>query len=294
MTSPEPLPEPTSGLALSLESSYFGFYAHAGFAAALLNRGIRPMFLAGASSGSVIALLLGAGFSTEEIRTIIFDPKFKWSFWEPMSFVRGFAMMVNWPGVSGLTTAKGAQKYLANILRDRAPNIEDCRHAEVSLAVANLNRLRTEILTEGNASAAMIASCAFPCLIAPQKIASGYCWDGGVANSSPFLHYAEDDRVQTIITHHIHHHSLADRWEQPNFRPRIADTFARGHLLITEEIHRLHLQRMADAGKRMLPVTTTTNRPGLFSHQATQKFCYGAGWENGITFADQYLAGKLG
>ena len=293
MASPEPLPEPIPGLALSLESSYFGFYAHAGFAAALLEKGIRPMFLAGASSGSVIAILLGAGFSSDEIRNIIFNPRFKWSFWEPMSFARGIAMMFNWPGVSGLTTAKGAKTHLAQVLKDRAPNIEDCRYAEVSLAVANLNRLRTEILTEGDASAAMIASCAFPCLITPQKLASGYCWDGGVANSSPFLHYAEDDRVQTIITHHIRHHGLADRWNQPNFRPRIADTFARGHLLITEEIHRLHLQRMVDAGKRMLPVTTTTNRPGLISRITSQHACYDKGWESGTTFAEQYLAGKL-
>lgn len=294
MAAPEPLPAPTPGLALSLESSYFGFYAHAGFAAALLAKGIRPTYLTGASSGSVIAMLLGAGFSTEEIRNIIFDPKLKWSFCEVRGLARGFAMMFYWPGVSGLTTANRARKHLATVLRDRAPNIEDCQFAEVSLAVANLDHLRTELVTEGDSASAMVASCAFPCLIAPQKLDRGYCWDGGVANSSPFLHYAEDDRVQTIITHHIHHPSIADRWNQPGFRPRIADTFARGHLLITEEIHRLHLQRMTDAGKRMLPVTTTTDRPGLFSRRASQHALYDAGWESGSTFAGQYLAGKLG
>lgn len=285
-------PEPTPGLALSLESSYFGFFAHAGFAAALLEKGIRPGFFAGASSGSMIATLLGAGFSTGEIKEIIFDPKFKWSFWELKSFARGFAMMFYWPGVSGLTSAKDARKYLTRVLLERAPLLENCRHGEVSITVANLNRLRTEILTRGDTASAILASCAFPCLVSPQKVGGDFCWDGGLANSSPFLHYAEDERIDTIITHHIHHPSVADRWNQRGFRPRIADTLARGHLLITAEIHRLHLQMMENAGKRMLPVTTTTDRPGLFSGKGTQQRCYDLGWESGENFANGFLAEK--
>jgi len=285
-----PLPEPTPGLALSLESSYFGFFAHAGFAAALLHHGIRPGFFAGASSGSMIATLLGAGFSAEEIKAIIFDPKFKWSFWELKSFARGFAMMFCWPGVSGLTSARDARKYLTRVLLERAPVLEACRHGEVSVTVANLNKLRTEILTRGDSVSAILASCAFPCLVSPQAVEGELCWDGGLANSSPFLHYAEDDRVDTIITHHIHHPSVGDRWKQPGFRPRIADTLSRGHQLITVEIHRLHLQVMEKSGKRMLPVTTTTDRPGLFSGRAAQQRCYDLGWESGENFATGYLA----
>lgn len=291
---PDTPPDITPGLALSLESSYFGFFAHAGFAAALLDRGIRPGFFAGASSGSMIATLLGAGFTSEEIKAIIFDPKFKWSFWELKSFARGFAMMFCWPGVSGLTSARDARKHLTRVLLERAPVLEACSYGEVSVTVANLNKLRTEILTTGDSASAILASCAFPCLVSPQQVDGELCWDGGLANSSPFLHYADDDRVDTVITHHIHHPSVADRWKQPGFRPRIADTLSRGHLLITAEIHRLHLQMMEKSGKRMLPVTTTTDRPGLFSGRAAQQRCYDLGWESGENFATGYLSGRDG
>ena len=279
------------GLALSFESSFFGFYAHAGFAAALLEKGIRPSFLTGASAGSLIAVLVGAGFTSEEIRTIIFSKSFKWGFWEAKSFLRGWAMSVYFPGVSGLSSGRHAVKHLAGVLRDRMPRLEDAKQGEVSIAVANLNKLTSEILTHGDSASAIVASCAVPVLIAPQKIGDHYYSDGGLANSSPFLHYADDPRVDTIITHHIRHTGRGDAWAKPAFKPRIADTLAVGHLLITEEIHRLHLERMKLAGKKMLPVTTITDRPGLFSGRKTQERCYELGWESGEQFAGDGLRG---
>lgn len=290
MPHPETPPDACEGLALSLESSYFGFYAHAGFAAALLENGIRPRFVTGTSSGSLIAVLIGAGFSSEEIRTLLFSPKFKWAFWELKSFARGIAMMLYWPGVAGLSSFRHARKYLVEVLKDRAPNLEDCHQAEVSIPVANLNLLRTEILTRGDSAHAVLASCAVPCLVSPQKLPSGYCSDGGLANSSPFLHFADDDRVRTIITHHIRHTGLDEPWHEPRFRPRISDTVSRGHHLIAGEFHRLNLRLMEKSGKHMIPATTTTVRPGLFSPKTLQHRCYDTGFETGAKLA----AGRVG
>jgi NTE family protein len=292
MHPPEPPPDSTPGLALSLESSFFGFYAHAGFAAGLLESGIRPQFFSGASAGSMISVFLAAGFSTREIRDIIFSRKFKWAFWELKSFARGFAMMLYWPGVAGLTSFRHAEKYFSGLLKDRAPNLEDCRHGEVSIPVANLKLLRTEILSQGNSAAAILASCAVPCLVSPQKLPSGYCWDGGIANSSPFLHYAEDPRVITIITHHIRHQGADDPWDSNDFKPRISDTLARGHHLIAREIHRLHLNEMRHSSKRMIPATTIADRPGLFSSVKTQVRCYDAGYEQAMRIREKIKEDK--
>lgn len=271
-------PDFTPGLALSLESSFFGFYAHAGFTAGLIENGVRPQFLTGASAGAMIAVLTGAGFSTEEIRSIIFSRKFKWAFWELKSFARGFAMMLAWPGVSGLTTFRDAKKYFTALLEDRAPNLEDCTHGEVTIPVANLNLMRTEILSTGDSAAAILASCAVPCLVAPQKLPSGYCWDGGLANSSPFLHYADDKRVGKIITHHIRHSGSKDLWTEPSYRPRISDTVSRAHHLIAAEIQRLHFQIMEISGTPIRSITSETPRPGLFSGNSLQSACYQVGY----------------
>lgn len=294
--SPLPPPRPDApgpsheGLALSMESSFLGFFAHAGFLRSLRAAGIRPAFYAGASSGSLLAVLAGAGYDDAEIRALIFDPAFKYSFWEPSSFARMIGMTFWLRGATGFTSGARTRRYLLRAFAGRAERLEDCRHGEVSVAVANLTRLRTEILTRGEAAAAVVASCAFPCLVAPQAMENGHCWDGGIANSCPILHYAEDPRVRTVIAHHIRHPGRETDWTAPGFRPRISDTIGRGHELITRELREFHLRALAASGKELLRVRTIAARPGPLAGRALLEKCYQAGVESGEKFAAEFTA----
>ncbi len=292
MTPPPPSPDVSKGLALSLESSFLGFFAHAGFTAAVLGKGIRPQFLTGASSGSLIASLAAAGFSSGEIREVIFPSKFKWSFFEWPGIARGIGMMLWLRGACGLSSGKKVRRYLEGVFARRVTRIEDCPAGQLSIAVANLSKLSTEILTDGEIAAAVVASFSVPILMSPQKLPSGYCWDGGVANSCPFDHFADDPAVHTVITHHIEGNSVGSDWSSLAFRPRISDAFGRGHQLITNEMHGLRVRRLEDAGKRLIAVTTSCPRPGLFSRRKTLDQCYQAGYDSGSAFADKFLAGS--
>lgn len=278
-------PEAIPGLALSLESSFLGFFAHAGFLGALIEAGLRPRHIAGASSGAIIAVLAGAGFDTAEIRKVIFDPVFRRSFWEWGSFPRMMGMTLWLRGATGFTSARKTIRYFESMLRDRAPRLEDATHARVAVAVANLTANRTEILTEGDAAKAIIASCAFPILVCPQKLGGDWFWDGGLADSCPFAHYAMDAEVGTIIAHHLDHPDHVERWGVPGFVPRISDAFGRAHALITRELREYHVATVRAAGKRLLPVTTMVTRPGIFAGNKVLEKCYEDGWKSGADFA---------
>jgi predicted acylesterase/phospholipase RssA len=273
-----------------MESSFLGYFAHAGFLGALHAAGVRPSHLAGASSGSLIAVMAAAGFSTERIRSEIFDPAFRRSFWEWSSFSRMMGMLFWLRGATGFSSAAGARRHLERIFKDSAPNLEDCRHARISVAVANLTHNRTEILETGNTAEIIIASCAFPGLVCVQKIGSGHCLDGGVADSCPFVHYADCADVHTIITHHIEHVGHGDSWSTPGFIPRISDVLGRAHEIITHELHKMHVNRVLSANKILIPVTTAIKRPGPFTSYARLEACYESGWETGATFLAKHGA----
>ena len=273
------------GLALSMESSFLGFYAHAGFCAALAERGIRPSHVSGSSSGALVAALLAAGFDSAGIRDVLFDRAFLRSFWEASSFLRGLGMSFWVRGAHGLSSAARTRKWLDKVFANKAPRLEDCTAARPYIAVANLSTLTTEILTSGPTAASILASCAFPVLVAAQPLETGLCWDGGVADSCPFVHFAEMPEIHTVVTHHIvHGPEVADPWRAPGYRPRISEIFGRGHQLITNELQMLKTRRMEDAGKRLLPATTRISRPNLFSRRASLERCYAAGQETGALF----------
>jgi predicted acylesterase/phospholipase RssA len=58
---------PGSGIALSLGSSFRGYYAHCGFLAEFSRSGIIPGRLAGSSAGAISALLYAQGMRGEDL-----------------------------------------------------------------------------------------------------------------------------------------------------------------------------------------------------------------------------------
>lgn len=264
-----------------MASSFFGYFAHAGFLGALNAAGIRPSHLAGASSGALIAVMAAAGFSTERIRAEIFDRALRRSFWEWGSFARMSGMLFWLRGATGFSSGEGIRRHLDKVFQDAAPNLESCRHARISVAVANLTRNRTEIRTSGGTAETLLASCALPGLVCVQRIGSEHFVDGGVADSCPFVHYADCDEVQTILTHQIEHVGHDDVWVKPGFVPRISDALGRAHHLITREIHEMHVAKVESAGKQLIAVSTLLKRPGLLSTYARMEKCYEDGWATG-------------
>ena len=55
------------GVALCLNSSFLGFFAHAGFLDALTGLGVRPVAISGASAGALVAGAHAAGLEPREL-----------------------------------------------------------------------------------------------------------------------------------------------------------------------------------------------------------------------------------
>jgi NTE family protein len=139
---------------LVFSSGFFGFFAHAGMLRALERAGIRPAGVGGSSAGALVAGLWGAGLDSEEICERLVALR-RADFWDPG------------PGLGLLTGRR-----FRSLLDDSSPvsQFED-RTVPVRLSVFDLGARRTEIIERGELSSAIHASCAFPFLFHPVRIA---------------------------------------------------------------------------------------------------------------------------
>lgn len=241
-------------LAVCLSSSHLGFQVHAGFLSGLVDLGIRPQHVSGASSGAYVGGLYAAGFTPEEIKGILSAPAMTRAFWEWRGPLRGLGMLANLSGFTGFLTGKNVARYLEKFLGGR--RIEDCKVAELSIAVTNLTQHRTEIVRAGPLKEFIMASCAVPCLFQAYRIGGNLYLDGAVADSSPLSHLVADPRIGTIITHVVSHPDHpADRRARTVF-----DALGRSHQIVADRLLALGLESGRRQGKRMIVLTSEVPR----------------------------------
>ena len=177
--------------ALSLSSGFFGFFAHAGFVAALEDAGLFPARLGGSSAGALVAGCWASGVSAGELADVLLALR-REDFWDPA------------PGL-GLLRGRLFRRRLEATLG--VGRIEAC---ERPLAVSAWDMLtrRTRVLRRGDLAAAIHASCAFPGLFHPVWIDGRPYLDGGIADR-PGLQAVSGERI-------LYHH-LASRspWRRP-------------------------------------------------------------------------------
>src|ERR1700676_4303210 len=99
-------------VALCLNSSFLGFFAHAGFLRALLAMGVRPVAVSGASAGALVAGLFAAGVDPEEMLRLFMSAELRKAFREPGAPWRGAATILNLPGHTGALHGERAAALL--------------------------------------------------------------------------------------------------------------------------------------------------------------------------------------
>ncbi len=239
-----------SDLAVCLASSHLGFQVHAGFLSGLLEAGIRPHQISGASSGAFVGGLFAAGFSPERIRDILGDRAMARAFWEWRGPLRGLGMLANLGGFTGFLTGKHVLRFLHQHIGNL--QIEDCPVAELSIAVTNLTKHRAEIIRRGPLKAFLVASCAVPCIFRAFEIQGDLYWDGAVSDSTPLSHLVEDPRIGTILVHVVSHPD-----HPPEQRARtISDALGRSHQIVTDRILELSVENARLRGKRIHILTS--------------------------------------
>lgn len=256
------LPAASSRVALCLNSSFLGYFAHTGFLRALAGLGVRPVAVSGASAGALVAGCYAAGMSPEEMLRLYLSPELRDVFREPGAPWRGLATIFNLPGHTGAIRGGRAFALLKKYLGDR--RIEDCNQPRLGISVTNLAQARTELATRGGIAEFILASGAFPGFFAARPVESDWFWDGGVANPLPFDHWLADPGIDTILLHVVANPGeLAVRG---NGRPqRMSVAVNISHQIICDELLRLKMELAHRAGKQVITLRTLAPRPSLWN-----------------------------
>jgi predicted acylesterase/phospholipase RssA len=257
-------------VALCLNSSFLGYFAHAGFLRALTELGVRPVAVSGASAGALVAGLFAAGVSPDEMLRLFLSPELRAVFREPGALWRGLATVFNLPGYTGALTGERALKLLRSHLGER--QIEDCTAARLALSVTNLAQARAELATRGPLAEYILASGAFPGFFAARPVGKSSFWDGGVANPLPFDHWLTEPDIDTILLHVVANPGeLAARGTG---RPRrMSQAVNLSHQIICDELLRLKTELAHRAGKRLIFLRTLAPRPSLWNPAAIGARC---------------------
>ena len=196
-----------SKVGVVFSSGFFGFFAHAGFLAALRELSIEPVAYAGASSGAIIAGMAASGLTGKAIREQLFSVK-KTDFWDhdPWSFIFRKAMRL-FKGYSGYLRGDG---YAQLLQRLPVHQIEDCERP-LAISVTDLTQKKETILTRGNLVKAIQASGAVPMLFKPVEIDGCMYVDGGIVNKAPLIALADLAQLDRIIVHFICSENLEER-----------------------------------------------------------------------------------
>ncbi len=248
-------------VALCLNSSFLGYFAHAGFLRALLALGVRPAAVSGASAGALVEGLFAAGIEPDEMLQLFGSPELRKVFREPGAPWRGFATLLNLPGHTGAIRGERAAALLRAKLGAR--RIEDCTAPRLALSVTNLSDARSEALTAGPLADLILASGAFPGVFATRPVEDRGVWDGGVANALPFDQWIDDPEIDTILLHIVANpEELAVR--QGGRPRRMSHAVNLSHQIICDELLRLKMDLARRAGKRLVVLRTLSPRPRLW------------------------------
>jgi len=268
--------EPTKGVAVTLQSSYLGCFAHAGFMNALLDAGIRPAKISGSSSGAIIASAYAAGLEGDGLKDFILNPRFQRSFFEWRALMRGGAVFAFYQR-QGLLRGHRAVKYL----RESIPvkRIEDARLAELSIGVTNLTHQKRQLITRGEIAPFIVASCAIPPVIAAQEIEGELYLDGGFTDESPFEQWIENDEIDTIIIHQIESPDPGAKLysKKTNF----ISCWSAMHSAAADEFFEARVARAKAAGKRVVIHRTKCPRPKLVASAKLALSNYNLAYEQG-------------
>jgi NTE family protein len=144
-------------------------FAHLGALKYLEEAGIHPSIVSGTSAGSIVGLLVAAGFSSDNILELVKISKF-------IDFAK-----VSLPS-TGIFTLSNLRKLLERLLP--AKEFSDLK-IPFYAAVTNLYSGKAEYINEGPLITAVEASCSIPVIFAPVVMNGQLYVDGGVLDSIP-------------------------------------------------------------------------------------------------------------
>jgi len=188
-----------------LSSGFFGFFAHAGFALALEELGVRPAAASGSSAGAIVAALWASGRSAAEIRDRLFSLR-RAEFWDP-------APPLDWfRGPPGLLRGEAMERLLERHLACRT--FAECRFP-VTVNAFDVGLRRAVRLSAGPLAPAVRASASLPGLFQPARVDGRWLLDAGFVEKTPVEPLLERPDLDVVLVHHLRSASAPARVGRP-------------------------------------------------------------------------------
>ncbi|MCF8129253.1 MAG: patatin-like phospholipase family protein [Deltaproteobacteria bacterium] len=186
-------------IGVAFSSGFFGFFAHAGFLAALREMNLVPSAYAGASSGAIVAAMAASEMPDSAIRALLFNVK-KSDFWDPDPLPRVLAGALRlFRGYAGYLKGNGFAALLEKL---PVKQIEAC-HWPLAISAVDITHKKEKIFTQGNLIKAAQASGSVPMLFKPTKIEGALYLDGGISGKAPVEALADLCDLDRILIHFI-------------------------------------------------------------------------------------------
>jgi NTE family protein len=222
---------------LSLSAGFFGFFAHAGSLSALERAGRLPTRVTGASAGALVGGLWAGGVDAEVMERELLRLK-REDFWDPAV---GF----------GLLRGRLFRERVASLL---VRTTFEAARTPAALSVWDVLTRKTVVLEQGDLSAAICASCAFPGMFQPVWVNGRPLLDGGIADRPG--HHGLRERERVLFVH------LASKSPWRKQAPKIP-TRAAMVTVVARDLPRLgpfRLKRASEAFERARDAMTSALR----------------------------------
>lgn len=220
---------------LTLGSGFFGFFGHFGVLKALVDAGLPPARMTGASSGALVSACYASGMSIAAMQDLLLNMK-RSDFWDP-----GF----------GIGLLKG-EKFRRQ-MRALFPNTRfEQLPVPLRLSAYNASRKVTEVLDSGDLIDATYASCALPILFQPLKRNGETLLDGGVKDRPALAGVAPNERVL------IHHLSSKSPWRRADDPALVPPQRANGTTLVLDGLTRCSPFKLARGPQAFAEAYRTT------------------------------------
>ncbi|MDR5658390.1 patatin-like phospholipase family protein [Serpentinicella sp. ANB-PHB4] len=144
-------------------------FAHLGVIKALEEKGIKPEIFSGTSAGAIVAALLAAQKTPDDIMEIMKDIKIT------------DAAKIKFP-VNGFANLDTLGNQLDKILKGK--NFTDLKYP-LYICASNINTGKVEYINSGNVAKAVQASSSIPILFSPVEIKGQSYVDGGLLDNVP-------------------------------------------------------------------------------------------------------------
>ncbi len=276
---PAPFLADSAPLALCLNSSFLGVFAHAGFVSGLDEAGIRATHVSGSSAGAVVAAHYAQGRSGAEILALMRAADLRSIFSERLAPFRAVGALLGTRGLNAAFRAPGAEALMRTWWGEA--RIENTPRARLGIGVTNLTRGRGETSHQGSIWEHVLASCAVPGMFAARVIDGETLVDGGFADPEPIGQWIGDGTLGTILVHRI------DRSRPMPAQPRLSWILDRGHRAAGAMLAAAREELVRGTGQTLTVVETRAQPPRVgwpFSS------AHGPRWESDCD--DRYEAGR--